>query len=1630
MIGAEIRQQPDGVSTESLEIFKGGPHSARTVMKLIRRLGQLIPFAVCFLATLILPGTVLAGNKTCAAPPLVESLTAVQPNVLIVMGNSITMGKFAYDATFDENINYYGYFNSDKIYTYSNSKHYFQEVKPDPRDAATIKQRAVCLKRGSGSCPQAFSGNWLNWASMRRMDVAKKVLTGGRLGGEAREYVLVGDMLYFFNHNQSTHWSKNFDDRRASKYNGYYTPFQDSVTLQFGTFDRTCRETGGSCKSANVPYVPTFKVEVSGKGIVSGNATYGNMGEIQYVGGEPGDPTRDALYTCADPTQNSCGSAGTCQSDNWQNKNNCGEYPCTNKTILDKWVKDLAFRCGSYYVAVKVGDVGTDSAPQGVIQNVIQRVRIGYMDYNLGQGPNEHANGMDQGDYYNDLSFDWTVDGRIDYVSRIADGGQVLLPLSDRSTVSSFQKDSTGTSLPILKLVKTINDDHPRAQKPMSETFKEALLYFQQQDPAYCSDCCPDDLSHKEDTVHGWCLSKQVPNFQVNSVWDPYYYSDYGKHMSCAKSYIILLADGDPDISEDADKQCDENVTLRRADGQCAVYVADSSHALDGYPQDYTSGLSPLLDNVAFYMHTQDLRDLIAERQTIDVFTVNCFAKGTAAEAPLLKATAKAGGFVYDLTDTAKWPAEPRYQYQWDANGDGVPDNYYAAKDGWQLENQILTVFGRIFAQGSGGAVATVSQEIRAGDIVIRGAFDHTVNEGWSKAVWAGHLEVYWPDADTAKYDFENFPGIFCTDMDPLIAFGKTKNCWDGGDFLVNLGGAGSPARDRVMFTYLDRYDDTGPQRAWRKEKMEFKYDKNNTNENGVTVTTAEILQPYLNSTVNPVDTLQKAQALMQWVRGAVDTSGNPLDSAGNKIFSDPAVTYRNRKRNIDTAPETGSQWLLGDIIYSTPVIVGSPSLATIVPGEPDQDSFMQFREQYFYRNKMVYVGGNDGMVHAFLLATWDNTNQKWAYTAKDGCSDCGKEMWAYVPSNLLPDLSRLARTDYGTNACQHFCMVDLAPQAFDVFIKYKDSSGSTRQGWRTVLIGGERGGGDVYFAIDVTDPPTSQTYSANNPNILWEYSVLKNLAVAYSESATTDKIARPYADPALYALLRDLPMSWSEPTVGRLTVPPSVNFTYWANDYTQTTDKTQNSPAVISVTKGYAADQKHRHVAFMGGGFRVFKEPWSATGPPNPDNAETRKAIFKPNLLAIDIETGANLWQKVWPLVVKYAPSTMWPDLTSGPPAAANIIPYAINHPIGVDVWDEGSDAKGEDGFIDRLYFGDLGGLVYSLKLKVSDPTSGSGSMTISMQKQHTKEIDASASQNYYRYLFQPITGKFAAAWTRSKSNLAIFLGTGKLDDVYGGTNDDLNDTGQMTLFTTLDPVAAWTPGTDELPLSVNSTTNVITGGPNTSNSSVLVFSGQNFKAEILEKNCPTTAGTGFDPDQLITRCANDSSGNRDLTTCCNWSKGTYGDCCESGAPSTCTSGSPCWNCVWDLSTPGERVIDRPLVAGGLVFFSTGVPSQNDPCRHRHDSGYIYIFDFECKPFPANFLAVTSSGTLVVIPLKNDADQTIGQRITFPEGIPSRPILDSSGEHVLIQGSTSELVQIPVNLLEKPVRVIGWREK
>ncbi len=104
-----------------------------------------------------------------------------------------------------------------------------------------------------------------------------------------------------------------------------------------------------------------------------------------------------------------------------------------------------------------------------------------------------------------------------------------------------------------------------------------------------------------------------------------------------------------------------------------------------------------------------------------------------------------------------------------------------------------------------------------------------------------------------------------------------------------------------------------------------------------------------------------------------------------------------------------------------------------------------------------VFVGANDGMLHAFDAAT-------------------GEELFGYIPSWIAPQLPALTSKTYNSN---HRSFVDATPVVTQAIVGATEATGTAK----TVLVSGTGGGGRGVFALDVTDP---SSFSASK--VLWEF--------------------------------------------------------------------------------------------------------------------------------------------------------------------------------------------------------------------------------------------------------------------------------------------------------------------------------------------------------------------------------------------------------------------------------------------------------------------------------------------------------------------------------------------------------------
>jgi len=171
----------------------------------------------------------------------------------------------------------------------------------------------------------------------------------------------------------------------------------------------------------------------------------------------------------------------------------------------------------------------------------------------------------------------------------------------------------------------------------------------------------------------------------------------------------------------------------------------------------------------------------------------------------------------------------------------------------------------------------------------------------------------------------------------------------------------------------------------------------------------------------------------------------------------------------------------MGDALESQPNYIGPPVFSYADPG------YSAFVTANASRPGTVYIGTNDGMLHAFSALTQSGVPG-------------GTERWAYVPSMVIPNMWKLADTNY---ANLHSNYVNGSPVISDVCTA--NCTDSATAVWRTILVGGLNQGGRGYYALDVTNPST--------PKLLWEFTT-----TAGQGSTKDDDLGYSYGNPVITA--------------------------------------------------------------------------------------------------------------------------------------------------------------------------------------------------------------------------------------------------------------------------------------------------------------------------------------------------------------------------------------------------------------------------------------------------------------------------------------------------------------------------------
>jgi type IV pilus assembly protein PilY1 len=714
--------------------------------------------------------------------------------------------------------------------------------------------------------------------------------------------------------------------------------------------------------------------------------------------------------------------------------------------------------------------VGNDPPQEGLFLQYADKIRFGVMDFGKTGLQYEYKQNSD------------------------ADGGSTLVQIAGNN----------GNDLATL-----VQNTNPSTWTPLAETLYEATRYFQAITGAYTNQ-----------------------NYGATS-WDPI-------ENSCQRSFVVILTDGESTMDmnlpntyfnpSNATKVTDPygasglDIKVRMNDisaqeAAARTYYGTGYALYDGTTDLYKTNAnnsygSWYLPGVAYYANNTDLRTStmgksdIENKQNITTYSVFAFDDSPVGR-KILQLTAKYGGY-----DDANGNGKPD-SGEWDSKVSGIPDTYYEATGGSDLGAKLGEVFNDILRRVSSGTAASILNNSEgSGASLLQAVFypEKAFDTG-SKATWTGELQNLWfyldPFLQQTSIRVDTVSDNKLSLLDDYVSkfyfdSGKTqtlvslyKDVNGDGATLQTIGTGYNPddlsnvkSLWRAGRNLWSRDIGTDPRKIWAHTGLSA-FD---------TATGLAAFDSNLKSDPTILTYLQAANAtesdkIIQYVRG-VDQ-----------------VSYRNRVVSIDGVSGT---WRLGDIISSTPKIQANVGLNTYDKAPPTgyaDASYAAYAASNDYKNRgMVYVGANDGMLHAFKMGVLQELTDPCRASGADQ-STCfadkaqfnndttinispltsdkngananikattadklGREEWAFIPTHILPYLKYLGDPTY-----PHLFYVDGSSLVIDASfnnhcsaLNYWDCAKQTvlrtdygtnnlnieKTSWRTILLGSTGLGG------------------------------------------------------------------------------------------------------------------------------------------------------------------------------------------------------------------------------------------------------------------------------------------------------------------------------------------------------------------------------------------------------------------------------------------------------------------------------------------------------------------------------------------------------------------------------------------
>ena len=1043
-------------------------------------------------------------------------VTQAEPRVLFAMSNDHQLFIKAYtdytdldgdgviDTTYLDAFDYYGYFDSGKCYQYDSSDDRFE---PDGSASGTNGHECTSSNQ--------WSGNWLNWATMTRMDILRKVIYGGKRSVDTTsdtelERALLPDDVHAF--------AKVYDAGSSTTMNKF-TPYNSEtvITVCNVTFDSDSSERySGKISTSSSP--PLMQV-------VSGS--YAQWAQSEVI---------------------QCGYGS-------------GTRPSSSARLENPDLEVRVQVCKSGSEEANCKTYGSDTKPAGILQNYGEDTASTQMNFGLISGSyQKNKSGgvlrknivpfIGNGNYDDEVN---TSTGIFNYLdsslsaSERSNYSKGIVHTLDATRIAGWDYDANThkNSCNTPGKLSFTNGQCIDWGNPLSEIYMEGLRYlsgktsptpaFDATDTSYIPNLTTASWVDPMPSTE-WCadmsvitISTGLNSFDTDelsndislnaSTWT----SSVGTHEGVSGSYII----GEGSITDD--NQC-TGKTLNDLDD--AKGVCPEVPSLEG--GYHIAGMS-------YYAHTNDIRSDRTDDQTVTTYGIALaeslprfeipVGSGTVTILPACEArnNSSTAWRICSMTDLKVHSLNSAgtsgdFDISWedstwgnDYDMDGIANISFCvgsecspavSSNQIQITSSLRQVNAGHQLRFGFVVTGTIADDVYL-DVVKGSNFNYTTTPPYSSALDVKTLTQGTSTATllenplfyAAKYgafnekdntgspapnlasewdeDLDGLPDGYFKATDPSELFTALSEVI--GDIVSRTSSASAVATNSTRLDTNSRiYQARFVSGSWYGQLLAYDIDDTTGAVGGSIWDSSQLIPTENNRNIFSYNDNTNAGIVFEYAN---------LHSSQQAYLTSAELDYvRGDQTNEGTTYRTRVT-VLGDIINSDPLFTSQGNFdyyeLELSGGFATYDDYLEGTgvTEKGNREDILYVGANDGMLHAFLGTGDTATNCNPDATACEG-----EEVFAYIPKAVIPNLASLADLSY-----THKLFVDGSPRHGDAYIDF-DGSGDR---WGTALVGTLGGGGKGIFALDISDP-----LNFTAADVLWDldHNDLTELGYTFSQ--------------------------------------------------------------------------------------------------------------------------------------------------------------------------------------------------------------------------------------------------------------------------------------------------------------------------------------------------------------------------------------------------------------------------------------------------------------------------------------------------------------------------------------------------